>query len=206
MKKKIVSIIICVAVLGGCLGITRSSKADLNNIAVFKNLQSQNVTGASLSDVAVTGKNTEITNKDLNDAMKYYMANGESSEKAKEDALEYLEEYNALYVQAKNKGYSVTEKEVDDYLAGLKADMETAENKSDIKAIIAAYGNEDDYWKHLKKVYMKALVVMKYTKDLESDFAKNYSGEKNSTEYSDAWDKEFSQIKADAVKSENYKE
>ena len=174
MKKKVIAAIICGVALVGSVYWANTTNADLNNTGRFAALQSQSDENPSSDKIAVRGNDIKISEAEVNESEKFYMANGESEQTAKKDALNNLKEYYALYAEAQKKGYSVTEDEVDNYLDELKKQMSEAANKDDVQAVISAYGNEDDYWKYMKKVYMKRLVVMKYTKDLEKDFASEY--------------------------------
>lgn len=51
---------------------------------------------------------------------KFYEASGMDKEQAKEEAIKYMKEYETLYTAATEKGYTVTETEVAEYVKGIK--------------------------------------------------------------------------------------
>ena len=61
------------------------------------------------------GKNGVITNKEVEQAIAFYDTFGMSAEEARKQAILYVEEREALYQQAIEAGYTVTDKEVYDY-------------------------------------------------------------------------------------------
>lgn len=62
------------------------------------------------------GKNGVITNKEVEQAMMFYTTFGMNQEDARKQAVLYVEEREALYQQAIEAGYTVTDQEVYDYL------------------------------------------------------------------------------------------
>ena len=102
------------------------------------------------------GKNGVITNKEVEQAIAFYDTFGMSAEEARKQAILYVEEREALYQQAIEAGYTVTDKEVYDYLEELKQFINQSENKEDAMAIIEQFDSEEDYWimnsKYIKKI------------------------------------------------------
>ncbi|MFR8426781.1 MAG: hypothetical protein ACLVCH_03360 [Roseburia inulinivorans] len=66
-----------------------------------------------------------------------------------------MEEREALYQQAIEAGYTVTDQEVYDYLEKLKVFIEQSDNKEDAMAIIEQFDSEEDYWNYEFEVYKK---------------------------------------------------
>ena len=67
-----------------------------------------------------------------------------SAEEARKQAILYVEEREALYQQAIEAGYTVTDKEVYDYLEELKQFINQSENKEDAMAIIEQFDSEEE--------------------------------------------------------------
>ncbi|MCR5793132.1 MAG: hypothetical protein K6G65_08180 [Lachnospiraceae bacterium] len=205
MMKKITIGIGCAVIMAGIIGAGAFVNAGLTPSGKFVKLREEANKESVSEDVVIKGKNTEITEAEIKDAAIFYEAQGESQEDAIEDAKEELEEYHALYSEASKKGYTVTEKEVADYVSELRKTVSEADNSEEVKVMIEAYGDEDKYWEHMKEVYMTRLVVEKYTHDLLEDFNEKYTGELETDEYNKAWDKYFNGIKEDAVNREKFK-
>ncbi len=87
-------------------------------------------------DIYALGKNTVITNSEIEQTTKYCMMSGFSEEDAKTQAIAQIKEREALYQAAVQNGYSVTDEEVWEYLNKLKESINEAENKEDVMAII----------------------------------------------------------------------
>lgn len=101
------------------------------------------------------GKNGVITNKEVEQAIAFYDTFGMSAEEARKQAILYVEEREALYQQAIEAGYTVTDQEVYDYLEKLKVFIEQSDNKEDAMAIIEQFDSEEDYWNYEFEVYKK---------------------------------------------------
>ena len=89
------------------------------------------------------GKNGVITNKEVEQAMMFYTTFGMNQEDARKQAVLYVEEREALYQQAIEAGYTVTDQEVYDYLEKLKVFIEQSDNKEDAMAIIEQFDSEE---------------------------------------------------------------
>lgn len=133
------------------------------------------------------GKNGVITNKEV------------------EQAILYVEEREALYQQAIEAGYTVTDKEVYDYLEELKQFINQSENKEDAMAIIQQFDSEEDYWNYEFEVYKKDLPIQKYMAAKEKEFKEVAPQAKSINEIEEEWQEYYEQIKAQAVENEEFK-
>ena len=109
-----------------------------------------------------------IATDEIDKAEEFYKINGNDEEVAKEKAKSYVEGQNALYIEAIKKGYDVTDKELDQYIAELKETVSTAENREVAQDIIDSFDSEEDYWKYERELYKKLLPIQKYVKKLEN--------------------------------------
>ena len=82
-----------------------------------------------INDIAEEGKDILIATDEIDKAEEFYKIKGNDEEVAKEKAKSYVEGQNALYIEAIKKGYDVTDKELDQYIAELKETVSTAENR-----------------------------------------------------------------------------
>lgn len=160
----------------------------------------------SKKDIYMVGKDSLITNSELELSTKFYLLSTNDEDEAKIEAKKFVKEHTALYAKAITEGYTVTDQEVYDYLETLKVTLSDAENREDIEQLIQAYGSEDEYWEYMFQVYQKDLPIQKYVADLEQKYAKKMNLDRESTEFNEFWDTEFETIKSDLVKVENYQE
>ena len=130
-----------------------------------KGIISNNI--VSGDEVIEAGSDILITRQEMERVKSFYVLKGQSEKEAEKTALKYIEEYNAMYVEAVNNGFNVTEKEVDEYILALKTTMKQAANASDVEKIIAQFESEEEYWEFEKMVYQKQLPVQKYVATLE---------------------------------------
>ena len=130
-----------------------------------KGIISNNI--VSGDEVIEAGSDILITGQEMERVKSFYVLKGQSEKEAEKTALKYIEEYNAMYVEAVNNGFNVTEKEVDEYISALKTTMKQAANASDVEKIIAQFESEEEYWEFEKMVYQKQLPVQKYVATLE---------------------------------------
>ena len=151
------------------------------------------------------GKNGVITNKEVEQAMMFYTTFGMNQEDARKQAVLYVEEREALYQQAIEAGYTVTDQEVYDYLEKLKVFIEQSDNKEDAMAIIEQFDSEEDYWNYEFEVYKKDLPIQKYMAAKEKEFKEVAPQAKSITEIEEEWQDYYEQIKAQAVENEEFK-
>ncbi len=151
----------------------------------------------SSEDIFEVGNDVVITNQEIQIAKEFFALQGQSEKDAAQAAVKYVEEYNAMYVEAVSKGYDVTEKEIDEYISELKAMTMHAENSKDVKKVMAQFDSEDEYWNYQKEVCKKQLPVQKYVKSLEEEYLKN--GDIT------AWNDELNKIKEEAAKKQQYR-
>ena len=151
------------------------------------------------------GKNGVITNKEVEQAIAFYDTFGMSTEEARKQAILYVEEREALYQQAIEAGYTVTDKEVYDYLDELKQFIDQSENKEDAMAIIQQFDSEEDYWNYEFEVYKKNLPIQKYMAAKETEFKEVMPQSKSINEVEEEWQEYYEQIKAQAVENEEFK-
>ncbi len=212
MKKHIIIVTVCIVGTLGIVGAGVFANARLDPTSAYVALKKEELkenenpaVKIKNNKVAYVGSNIDINLGDLRESETFYLAKGEDEIKAKEDALLFQKEYSALFAKAKEKGYSATNQEIDDAVEEIKELSKTPENKDVVGPIISAYPNEEAYWKYLKHVYKKQLVVQKYVADLEKSFADGYSGEKGTEEYNKAWRQWFDSFKKQAIQEEGFK-
>lgn len=148
-------------------------------------------------DIYAVGKNAIVTNKDVDQAVEFYILSGLDEQNAKEEAVKYTFQREALYQAAIENGYSVTDEEVWEYLEELKDTINHADNKEDIITIMSQFETENDYWNFEFSVYQKNLPIQRYVHDLEESFMQSSIKENE-------WDQYFEQMKENLVLKESY--
>ena len=156
-------------------------------------------------DVYAEGERTCITNNDIEQVQKFYMLSGMDEQIARETAVQYVKEREALYQEAVDNGYSVTDEEVWDYIEELKEIINSADNKEDALAIMNQFDSEEDYWNYEFSVYQKNLPIQNYVHDIEQMFMQRSTyTDKGPNDIELEWQQYFQQMKADLVDKENY--
>ena len=177
-----------------------------NSFYALTSINGENLSNKEVAtnDIYMVGKKVLITKSEMELAQKFYEISGSDKETAQKEAEQYQKQENALYAKALEKGYTVTDEEVQEYLKTLKQTLSQAENHADIENVIKAYGSEDEYWKYMFKVYQKDLPIQKYVSALEDDYAQKMNMDKTSEEFQEYWNTKFEEIKADLVKEDSY--
>ena len=157
-------------------------------------------------DIFMEGKQAVITNRELGIAIDFYIISGDTEEAARNKAIKYLKQRNALYVKAVKEGQDVTEDEIWAYLNEMKMDMKNSQNASDIQALIDQFDSEEDYWNYEFTVYQKNLPIQKYVEVLKQSFAEetNQSDSMDTAEFNEGFLNYYEEYKRELVDAENY--
>lgn len=183
-------IIFSVVVIVSALANSPKYKADVNfDYNVFGKLVSDKSKQQSRADTTSTlyakGNDIEITNEEFNFEVNVFQL--KDSQNPEADALQYLLEIKVLYYNAVKNGYSVSESEVDEVIAGLKNDVKLAENSNDIQEFLKGFGSEDAYWEYIRDITKKDIITSKYLEDLKIDYATKNNLSAGSTEFYNYW-------------------
>ena len=197
-KIKIISNVCIVLVLILTLSISSYATSSSSVImADWGETLAENSKDMQSEDIYAVGKNAIVTNKDVAQAVEFYLLSGMDEQNAKEEAVKYTFQREALYQAAIENGYSVTDEEVWEYLEELKDTINHADNKEDIITIMNQFETENDYWNFEFSVYQKNLPIQRYVHDLEESFMQSSVKENE-------WDQYFEQMKENLVLKENY--
>ena len=156
-------------------------------------------------DIYEAGSDILITNQEIEIAKSFYTLQGQSEKNAEKLAVQYIEEYNAMYVEAINNGFDVTEKEIDDYISDLKEMAKSAANSNDVENVIAQFDSEDEYWEYQKFVCQKQLPIQKYVETLEKEYLNETGKDADDEETIVLWNEELDKIKESAASKQKYK-
>ncbi len=124
---------------------------------------------------------------------------------AEKRAMDVLIGRYAVYYCALREGYSISEEELDAYVAGCKADMEGADNIQDYYDYLAARGiTEEEYWADFKENRRYYCVIAKYKQPYYDAFCQEHPGF-DSTDPDDAqlWEDYWDQVVDAAAKAEH---
>lgn len=205
-KIKIVLNVCIVLALISVLSI--SSNASSPSVVTMEKwgaILAENAKDAKNEDIYAIGKNAIVTNKDIDQAAKSYELSGMDEQSAREEAIKYMCQREALYQAAIENGYSVTDEEVWDYLEELKITINNVDNKEEILAMIRQFETEEDYWNFEFAVYQKNLPIQRYVHDLEQTFmqASVYSDEQFVVKENE-WEQYFEEMKEELMLKEEY--
>ncbi len=149
----------------------------------------------------IRGRSAEITETELEKAMDFYKLSGMSEEESEKAAVLHLEKREALYQEAIANGFTVTDREVENYLRELKAVLYESDNKDEVFAVIEGFGSEEEYWDYEFTVYQKDLPIQKYTEDLQ----KKLSAQKGRAISQEEWTAYYEQLKNTLVEQQRYR-
>ena len=151
-------------------------------------------------DIYAKGKDATISITEMKQTVYFYQLQG--NENAEELAYEYMKESAALYAKAVSEGYAVTDEEVEAYVAGLRAVLESDEldetSRQQVKDVMAGFGNEEDYWEYQVEVNRRLLVSQKYVDKLQEEFYADTSKEQ------EEWNEYFDNFKRNLVEEEHF--
>lgn len=155
-------------------------------------------------DVYVRGESAVVTNADIEKGTRFYMASGMEEAAARKKAIEYFEEFEAVYAEAVRQGYSVDEQEVEVYLDKMKSELfgntTDEETQEQYREMIEQFDSEEDYWDYEKEVYRKQLPIEKLVNALEKEYLEQ---QPNGGET--GWEEYFENYKASLVEEERFK-
>lgn len=152
------------------------------------------------TEIYAKGKNATISVQEMKQAIYFFEIQGNSKKDAEKLAYEYMKKSAALYAEAIEKGYNVTEEEVKTHVEELKSFMEDDSldetSKNQVQSMIDGFGSEEEYWKYEGQVYQKLLTSEKYVSDLQKEFY--------STSSQKDWNTYFENYKNQLVKKEKF--
>lgn len=134
-------------------------------------------------------------------ATDFYITSGYGEKEAKELAIQYVKEINALYQEAIANGYMATDQEIEEFLSEQKRQYEQAENKEEVYAFMDRFESEQAYWEFQAEVYKKDLPIQKYNAASEREFIEGQMANSgmDGSEIQEKWEDEFNKRKAEAV-------
>ena len=160
------------------------------------------------TEIYMQGNSAQITEADIKQGTELFVLSGMDREQAKEEAIKYAMKREALYEEAINNGYTVTDEEVRAYLEELKEVINSADNKEDALQVIKAFDSEKKYWDFEFEVYKKDLPIQKYVESLEVMYkAKDakLSEQTVQTDYEEDFNSFFEKYKEKLAEEQNYK-
>lgn len=147
---------------------------------------------ASYENVYAVGKDIKIYTDDLQKIVNNYRINDSNFDEATatENALNYLVRRETLYQAAVDKGYSVTDKEAQDYVDKQIEASSNASNYGDFEAFLKSTGMTlEEYWQSQYDTLRKELVTSKYLEKLRTDFLMNIKSENPQAAWQEELDK-----------------
>lgn len=198
--------VLCFSVLSNAANDTNSS--DIESWGKYLNSEYNSMKNGkgrmkSENEIYEKGKDACISKADIEKGMMFYQAQGMDAAEAKDASETYFEESEALYIQAIEKGYSVTEEEIEEHLANLKAEFESdivdEESKKQFSILVEQFESESDYWNYEKQIYAKMLPVQKYVNAMEMQYFEEHPDAND-----EEWINYFENHKKELVKKENF--
>jgi hypothetical protein len=159
-------------------------------------------------EIYMLGNSAQITEADIKQGTELFVLSGMDREQAREEAIKYAMKREALYEEAINNGYTVTDEEVRAYLEELKEAINSADNKEDALQVIKAFDSEKKYWDFEFEVYKKDLPIQKYVESLETMYkAKDTKLSKQTVQadYEEDFNSFFEKYKEKLAEEQNYK-
>lgn len=160
------------------------------------------------SEIYMLGNSAQITEADIKQGTELFVLSGMDREQAREEAIKYAMKREALYEEAINNGYTVTDEEVRAYLEELKEVINSADNKEDALQVIKAFNSEKEYWDFEFEVYKKDLPIQKYVESLEVMYKAKDAKLSEQTvpiDYEEDFNSFFEKYKEKLAEEQNYK-
>ncbi len=152
------------------------------------------------TEIYAKGKNATISVQEMKQAIYFFEIQGNSKKDAEKLAYEYMKKSAALYAEAIEKGYNVTEEEVKTQVEELQSFMEDDSldetSKNQVQSVIEGFDSEEEYWEYERQVYQKLLTSEKYVSDLQKEFY--------STSSQKDWNTYFENYKNQLVEKEKF--
>lgn len=149
------------------------------------------------------GNDIDIRESEIQKSIAFYKASGLNAKEAEKEAVDYLMKFEALYADAIEKGYSVTDKEVDEYLNTMKNSLTSPEtdeeSKKEFRTVIAQFDSEENYWAYQKIICQKELPIQNYVGDLEEQYF-----QKHQDATDDDWLEYFEEYKSNLARQQNF--
>lgn len=152
------------------------------------------------TEIYAKGKNATISVQEMKQAIYFFEIQGNSKKDAEKLAYGYMKKSAALYAEAIEKGYNVTEEEVKTQVEELQSFMEDDSldetSKNQVQSVIEGFDSEEEYWEYERQVYQKLLTSEKYVSDLQKEFY--------STSSQKDWNTYFENYKNQLVEKEKF--
>lgn len=165
------------------------------------------------ADIYEEGTSAVVTVNEIEQATRFYELSGVDPTTAKNQAVDYMKQREALYQEAIANGYTVTDEEVRQYINQLKDTVKTAQNSDAVKKVISQFPSEDAYWDYEFTVYKKDLPIQKYVANMEANYGKssdtsattnNLKSSSTDSVSNSGWDAYYKQYKDKLVEKQNY--
>ncbi|MDD3746853.1 MAG: hypothetical protein PHD70_10325 [Anaerostipes sp.] len=206
MKKKYILGLILAIFLIFILLVPQSKYAKIGNqIRLLFVYQNQDTN--SSEDIYAKGKKIVITKKEMQTQIKIGELLGQKD--AEKKAYNSLKQEKTLYENAKENGYSTSNKEVEEYTNTVKKTLENTpdsdKGKKIVLEMIKGFGGEENYWKMSKKRYNRSLTIKKYLDQIESTYFKKNKLEQGSVDGDKAWYKYREKFIAKLIEEQHIK-
>lgn len=196
--------LILVIGIGGNIYAQQSGVSIMKNWGAILNKNFNNTKASDSEEVYAKGKNGVVLVSDIKQAKEFYLLSGMNEEEAEQEAVDYAYKREALYQSAIANGYSVTDKEIWDYLNELKEFAKTVGNKEEAEAVMKQFSSEDAYWDFQFTVYQKNLPIQNYVKDLEKKFMETEQYSVENEDLQTGWNEKLEEIKTELVAEEDF--
>lgn len=156
-------------------------------------------------EVFEEGTDVLVTKKEVEIAKELYILQGLCEDDAENKATQYMEEYNAMYIEAIDNGFDVSDKEIEEYISNSKMMSQQIANADEFNKIISQFDSEEEYWEYEKTVSQKQLPIQKYVASLENKYSNDTNSELNTKGDNKSWNKELDIIKKNACEKQKFK-
>lgn len=213
--KRISGVISLFAICFIVLGVTNSANS-APQLSVDEKMQlwgeldkqydeSMEIAPLAMNDVKIKGDDFTVTNAEYMHQVETSKLAGYTGQAAEKRALDILLERYAIYHHALNMGYSISEEELDEYVAACRADMVGASNIDDFYHYLEAREiTEDEYWEYFKENRRYYCVIAKYKEPYYDAFREEHPGfDPTNSEDLASWDEQWNSIKEDAMEAQH---
>lgn len=205
-KRNILTIVIVFVMTLGLLyyndGATKRS--NMEKMTEWGEILKENSKASDEEEIFAKGKNGVIFVSEVEKTRKFFELSGMKEDEAKEQAIQYSKEIEALYQEALREGYEATEEEIWAYIEEIKKTVKESDNREEVEAVIKQFDSEEEYWNYEYTVYTKNLPIQNYVEDKEKEFREKSANADDDKKFQKEWEEEFTKLKKDLVEKEEF--
>lgn len=138
------------------------------------------------SEIIAEGKGVSVTLSEVN--IRYRLQSLKNAKITKEEVLDGVIADYALYQEAVEKGFLISEEELDTKVNELREAMKSVDNADEIQSFLDGFSSEEDYWRFVKEKSRVEYTILAYKDDLANQYSKKNDISRSNVSQDGMWD------------------